>query len=53
MFRKCLAWKMISTIVVMIVQVIGLNAILSLGNKRCRYFSSNNMFAYFATITST
>ena len=30
------------------VQVIGLNAILSLGTERSKCFSSHRMFAYFA-----
>ena len=52
LLRTCFAWKKIHNIVGTTVQIIGLNAILPLGTKRSKCFSSNILFAYFEPSTS-
>ena len=52
LFQACSAWKKIDNIAGTTVQIIGLNAIFPLCTKRSKCFNSNNMFAYFAPITS-
>ena len=53
LFRACSAWKKMHNITGTTVQIIGLNTIFSLCTERCKCFSSNKMFAYFAPSTSS
>ena len=53
LFRACSAWKKMHNIAGTTVQIIRLNTIFSLCTERCKRFSSNKMFAYFAPSTSS
>ena len=51
LFWRCFARKIIQNIARATVQVIGINAVFSLGTKSSKCFDNHNMFAYFAPNT--
>ena len=53
LFWTCFTWKKIHNIFGTAVQIIGPNAIFTLGTERSKFFSGHNMFTYFAPSTST